>query len=252
MVLQTRRAVPRFPIFRAGLSKHPAPYQTHQTQNNLPMRLTLPPLLLGPALALAALSTILSSGPAADVPPLKMTAVILSQKYCRNDEKTYTAIIHVRMSFLNQTNRKLIVEKSAGLGEYSIFVARDAKSLSDRNYEYSLNVDRTFEWLSSKEPEDPNTLGKRFAILAPGESRQIESEFWMYQVGRQRDGDELPHTLRSGVHTMKIYVESGTYYPGSEELRKRWEPFGDLIFANVMSEPFDFSLPADPKIEKCN
>jgi hypothetical protein len=50
---------------------------------------------------------------------------------------------------------------------------------------------------------------------------------------------------------MKIYVESSVNFANPAEVRKRWEPFGDLIFANVMSEPFTLTIPPDPKFDTC-
>jgi|ERR1019366_6987087 hypothetical protein len=207
--------------------------------------------LLGVLLFFTALTVTSPGGAAPDAAPLKLTMEILSQKYCRDNDKSYTTLLNLHMHFVNQSNRKLIIEKSAGLGEYTVFIARDAKTLSDRNYEYSSNALRVLEWLPSNKPDDLKVSGDRFVILAPGEQLKTESQFGIWQAGRQREADEVPHTLSSGDHVMDIYVESSVPFANPEEIRKRWEPFGELIFANVMSEPFTFTLPPNPKLDDC-
>jgi hypothetical protein len=156
------------------------------------------------------------------------------------------------MLFTNQSTGKLIVEKIIGGGEYNVYVAHDLKSLSERNYEYWENVDQVTEFVGKDEPEDPNIPGKRFTILAPGESIQNDGRIFAGMAARQRDGDELPHTLRSGDHLLRIIVETLGNYSNWQEMRKRWAPFGELIYGNVWSEPITFSLPSNPKFESCN
>ncbi len=215
------------------------------------MRLHLTSALLGLALIATSLAARSSGGLADDFPPLKLTMEILSQRYCRDNDKTYTTLLNLRMHFVNQSNKKLIVEKSAGLGEYTVFIARDAKNLSDKNYEYSSNALQVLESLASDKPENLDVPGDRFVVLAAGDELKTESQFWIWHAGRLIDAGKVPDTLQSGNHAMKIYVESSIYFANTAEVRKRWERFGELIFANVMSEPFTLTLPSNPKIDDC-
>jgi hypothetical protein len=199
------------------------------------------------ALAFAAL--INPVPPVADVPPLKLTAEIISQRYCRATDKTFTVIFRAKMSVLNQSNQQLIVEKTLATGGYGIVIARDAKSLSEGNFLYN----PVLEWQIEHDPPEPGyEPGGDFAILAPGKSFQDQRELWAAGVGLIHDADDAPDAIRSGNYVMRISFSTWDYISKPEATLKRWKTFGHLVFDPVVSDPLPFNLPADPKIEKCN
>jgi hypothetical protein len=213
------------------------------------MRLTSLSTFLSLAVAVAIVATSSSAAPAADPPPLKLTAEILTQRYCPATDKTFTAILRVKMRVLNQSNEKLIVENTLRQGGYGLAIANDAKSLSQGKFLFNPNV----EWQIEHDPTEPGIEpGGDFSVLAPGKSFEVDREFWAAGVGRLHDTDEAPNSLRSGNYVLQITVSTWDYIPKPEPVQKRWKPFGHLVYDDLVVGPVPFNLPADPKIEKCH
>jgi hypothetical protein len=183
--------------------------------------------------------------------PLKTTAAIISQKYCYGTPTTYTIEFTVRMRFVNRSGRKVIVQKNIGHGDYQIFIANSAKSLASGIYEYATNYQWTFIEVSPETREQFNAPGSGFAILAPGESLQAEIEFGAASAGSTNGPGHNRGTLDPGNHVFAIAIETWGYRTNADEVRKRWEPFGELFYKSIKTEPLSFSLPADPKIDSC-
>jgi hypothetical protein len=180
---------------------------------------------------------------------LKMTGEIVSRISCRDDPKTYTLKFKLHLVFVNQTDRKLIVERSTGLGLFDTRIALDAKSLSEGKYEYNPYVDQTM--LNVMEPKFDRP-GPEFVILAPRESFQNEREFTLPNLVRQHDSDEIRGAIRSGNHVLQVTVPTWDYVTKKpEEISKQWEAFGELVYSDIKSNPMPFYLPPDPKLEAC-
>src|ERR1019366_9772800 len=141
------------------------------------MRLRAPFVVAVLALAVAALATTLSGRPTDDGTPLRVTAEIISQRYCPTDGQTYAVIFKLRTTFVNQSDHKLIVGKYMGSFIPHLTIASDAKHLSDENYEWYTNEDWTFGQTSPETPEQFKTPGSGFVVLAPRESIQNEGEY---------------------------------------------------------------------------
>jgi hypothetical protein len=213
------------------------------------MRFNTPSTLLTILLILTALATTLSAGSTNDPRPLELAAEILSQRYCRDTDKTFDLIFRVKMRVLNQSNEKLIVENTLRTGGYGIAIARDTKGLSERKFLFNPDV----EWQIEHDPPEPAAEpGGDFAILAPGKSFQAERELWASIVGRLHNTDETPNTLRSGNYVLQITFSTWDYVPKPEGVQKRWKPFGHLVFDDIVSGPLPFYLPPAPKLSKCN
>jgi hypothetical protein len=93
------------------------------------------------ALILSAFATTLLSGPPDDQQPFKVTAEIISQRYCSSDGKTFTVIFKLRTKFENQTGHRLIVVRDIGAFIPHLAIANDAKNLSLGRYEWYTNED---------------------------------------------------------------------------------------------------------------
>jgi hypothetical protein len=209
-----------------------------------------PSLLLRILLALVALSFLLSGGATDGDQPLKATTKVITQRSCRNDDKRYTAIKKLRVTFLNRSSRNLIVDKSIGRGFYEIYVARDSKSLADGQYEYNPNID----WIPSPRSEEEvrsGSPGPPFAILRPNQSFKIETEIWV-EV-RMHDSEAIYGNwpIQSGDHVFQLDIGSWYYATEPDEVQKRWLKFGDLIYNPIRTEPLAFNLPVVPKLENC-
>jgi hypothetical protein len=215
------------------------------------VRLTFLSTSLSLALAVAALINPSLAAPAADDSPFKVTAEILSQKYCPDNDHEYHIVFTLRMRFVNQTNRKIIVDKNIGKGIYGLQIAADAKSFSEGKLEYDPNTDWVFGQIPPETSEQFNSPGSGFATLAPGESLQDESNFQASNIGPLPGFAPSRGALHPGSHVLVVWPSAWQYHTDPEQIRKKWEPFGDLFYKSVLVGPLPFNLPADPKIEKC-
>lgn len=108
------------------------------------MNLKFPYALLpiGLILGASALITPPSATPADDSQPFKVTADILSQKYCsENDGNAYSMQFKLHICLKNQTDRKLIIVKQPGHGMFWLQIAADSKRFSAEEFEYHPFVD---------------------------------------------------------------------------------------------------------------
>jgi hypothetical protein len=189
------------------------------------------------------------------VNPLKMTAEILGQRYCSDPGfKEFNIIFKLRVRLVNQSSRRLIVEKqTSGFSVFSrVVIARDTKSLSTGKLEYDPNTDAFTTFNPAAAPEDLTTPGKAFAILSTGESVEIDGEIYAPSAGRRQDASEKPDTVPPGNHVLQITVPTWNDRPVKpEEIRRRWEPFGYLVYEDITSQPLPFVLPPDPRIDPC-
>ena len=191
------------------------------------------------------------------VNPLKMTTEILGQRYCSDPGlKEFSIIFKVRVRLISQSSKRLIVENptSGSCISCGVVIARDAASLSTGKLEYDPYVNWSVTFNPAAPPEDFTTPGKAFAILPPGESLQIEDEIHADDAGRSQNTSEKPAEVPPGNHVLQITVPTWSYARTRikpEEMRKRWEPFGYLVYESIKSEPLPFVLPPDPKIDPC-
>jgi len=184
--------------------------------------------------------------------PLNMTAEVLGQRYCRSDVTTFTVVLKLRMHFVNQSGEKVIVEKTPGYGTYSVVIARDAKSLAEGKYEYNPSMEMIVEHTGPETPEKFKSPGPEFAILAPGESIHSEREIWAEELGRQHNSAETSGNVSPGNHVLRVTVSTWDFRTKPEEIRKRWQSFGYLVYESISTGPLPFSLPSDPKVDNCN
>jgi len=176
--------------------------------------------------------------------PLKGTIVqIVSQKSC--EEKTgYTFIQNLRVHIVNQTQEKLIVERSTF--SYQVYVARDLDALSKRIYEYKPNIDRAIDGRPEPANSGPDT---DFAILAHDDFYDGFVDFWVSV--RRADLPRQRGTLQPGSHVLQLEIATWDYQSNPEGFQKSWAPFGRLIYKPVKTEPIPLYLPSDPKLDNC-
>jgi hypothetical protein len=216
------------------------------------MRLTFLSTFLLLAAAVAAIVTSSEAGPTDAPQPLRVTAEIISQRYCPTDAQTYAVIFKLRTKFLNQSDHKLIIGKGIGSFIPHLTIASDAKKLSDENYEWYTNEDWVFGQTSPETPEEFRSPGPGYVILAPGESIQNEGEYNATAVGSLPGVTSSRRIVQPGDHVLGYLLWTWMYHTKPEDIHRQWESFGDLVYETIKVGPVPFNLPADPKIEKCN
>jgi hypothetical protein len=204
------------------------------------------------ALAAAAIIAPSSAAPSDNASPFKVTAEIINQKYCPDNDHAYHVVFTLHIRFVNQTDRKIIVSKDLGKGLFDIKIAADANSFYQGKYEYDVNIDWEFGSTSPETPEQFKTPDSSFAILSPGESIQNDGDFWASNIGPLPGSAPSRGALHPGSHVLVVWPSAWHYRTDPEQIRKKWESFGDLFYKSVLVGPLPFNLPADPKIEKCN
>jgi hypothetical protein len=208
--------------------------------------------IVGLALIVTAFVVPLLGIPADERQPFKVTAEIISQRYCSSDGKTFTVIFKLRTKFENQTGHRLIVVRDIGAFIPHLAIANDAKNLSLGRYEWYTNEDWTFEPAHPEAPEPFKSPGSSFAILAPGESLQNDGEYQPGPVGSLPGIHPARGSIQPGDHVLEYLIWPWIFNAKGEEIHNRWESFGDLVYKTIKVGPLPFNLPADPKIEKCN
>ena len=209
---------------------------------------------------LAAAASFITPSPAtapSDGPPLKIDAEILQQRYCSFDKNTYTIKFTIRTRFTNESDHKIILSKYVGGGVIRDgFVASDAKNLILGIYEYNSDfshADGTVVYLGVETPERFIAPDSTFAILAPGESIRRAAYYWADSAGALPGSTPNHATLQPGDHVLSVTLWPWSHKPGPTEIKKKWEPIGELIYYPFKTGPIPFHLPADPKLEKnCN
>jgi hypothetical protein len=186
-----------------------------------------------------------------DTQPLKITAEIMSQTYCPDDDNVYDAIFKLRMRFTNQTKTKLIVDKIIGHGVYGIVIASDAKNLSAGKNEYELNMEGATGHVPSETPGQFSSPAPYFSILAPGESVETMNDFWLVRLGSQHGSVGTRQSLQPGNHVLEVTLSTWSYQANPEEISKRWKSSGDLVYKTVKTGPLAFQLPSDPQLDHC-
>jgi hypothetical protein len=209
------------------------------------MRITHLSTLFSLGATVAVILTSSTAGPSGEPQPLKASAQVVSQKLCSENDDTYALIQKQRVTFLNQSQKNVIVDKSIGRAAYGMVVARDVQSLSDGKYEWNPNLDWAIDpWpieLTAKSPLPP------FAILAPAESFQVETDFWV----EVRMSDSKGHGISSGNHVSQLQISSWYYTTKPEEVQRKWESYGELVYKVIKTEPLALSLPPNPKLDNC-
>lgn len=155
------------------------------------------------------------------------------------------------MHFVNQTDRKLIVDKNLGSAPYHVEIASDEKNYAERKFEYNPNEDWAISRAKPETAEQFKSPLPDFVILAPSEAMNHEGVFWASMIGPLPGMARRPEAIPFGNHVLAVWVSAWDHDLKPEEIHKQWESFGDLIYKSVRVGPLPFNLPSDPKIEKC-
>jgi hypothetical protein len=182
--------------------------------------------------------------------PLRTTAVLLDQSYCVGDIDLFRVDLSLRLRFENQTDQKLILDKGVGTLYYRIGVARNREGLAAKKFESHPMIDWFF---SDKDPipkdADPKSPDASFVILSPGDSFETARTA---SVFAQYDGKKtVAGTIPSGPHVLQMELSSWTRPGEPEEFFRKWNPFGRLVTEVLKTEPIEFRVPSNPKVNEC-
>jgi hypothetical protein len=189
---------------------------------------------------------------AEDAPALKVEGEIITQKYCSNNNTSYDLVFKLRMRFINQSDKKVMVAKNIGHGDYQILIANNAKNLSAGKYEFETNYDWADPHVLPEPREQFDSPGSDFAILAPGDSLQAASEFLAAGAANLNGSNHNRGTLDPGNHVLAVEIATWRYLANPVDIQKRWQNFGNLIYNEVSVKALPFSLPRSPKVENCS
>jgi hypothetical protein len=179
------------------------------------------------------------------------TAEITSQKYCPAGDERFKVVLTSRLKFENHTSRALILDKQVGKSPDERIIAKNKESLALRDYE----DDPIFDSFGSEDPPhfkpSIHLLRSNFVILEPGEAfdsgATIELFVWYtHEPGRKGMIDYGSHALQMGFVGWR-------YSAAASKFSDAWRKFGELVTEEIYTEPIDFQIPRNPKIEvKCN
>jgi hypothetical protein len=209
------------------------------------------------AFLVAALVLSSSAGPRISESPLRVKLIMVGQENCRGDRSTadcgtcsVAAVIHLklRLEITNLSNRRLIVAKGIGTAWYGIILAKNKQALAAGIYESHINPEwnRTESNLQSPPDDAPS---EEFAILAPGESFDVESivDLAVQQIAER----PVKGLLHPGNHVLQLDMGTWPHVTRPERFRESWKKYGEVVYQPVKSEPLSFRVPPEPDFTKC-
>ena len=216
------------------------------------MRLNLHTIGLLIATGLLSLPVVSFSPP--DQERLIATAEIISQKYCpiADEDKMFNVVFGLRVKFENRTEKTLILDKQIGAFPNQQIIAKSMESLAQRDYE----ADPIFDSFGlDRDPPHfkPNTrlLRSNFVLLPPGKSFQNDITIGAFVWYVNRPGRKGP--INCGDHVLQMGFSSWRYSSNASRFAEAWRALGELVTQEIYSEPINFQIPTNPRIEKfCN
>lgn len=183
---------------------------------------------------------------------LTPTAEVISQKYCSlDDNELFRVDVTLHLKFENHADKTLIVDKQFGKFPSRSIIAKDSKSLANRDYEY----DPIFDSFVDADPPEFNPsirlLHSNFVLLAPGQSFEritTVGAFVWYVSKPGRKG-----AINYGDHVLQLGFLGWSYAAKASHFEQEWRKFGELVTEEIYTEPVVFQIPRNPQIEKaCN
>jgi hypothetical protein len=170
-------------------------------------------------------------------------------RYCYGDADVYVVWLKLRVKYVNQTHKTLILDKEIGKAWYGQKVARNLDDLAAGKYEYNPNID-WFLTDKHKLPHKPNLNSpcSDFVVLAPGET--FVSEINADVVAQYENPKDFVGSIRPGVHVLQLELSSWNHPGESAVFVGSWRKFGELVTGVVKTEPLEILIPSIPKSKK--
>lgn len=177
---------------------------------------------------------------------LKVVPKITSQRYCYADTEVFSILLKLQVSYANQTDKTLILDKNIGEAWYSVMVARTTDDLAAGKYEYNPNID-FFPNQKLKRPRR-DWPGVDFAVLKPREI--FENNIDVGIVAQYENPKTVPGAIRSGTHVLQMGLSAWNHPGKPTDFENSWQHLGTLVSGVVKTEPVVITVPANPKVEQ--
>jgi hypothetical protein len=181
--------------------------------------------------------------------PLKAIPELFGTRYCYGDAEIYSVWLRLRVKYVNQTNKILILDREIGKAWYGEKVARNLEELAAGKYEYNPNND----WFFSDKDKLPvrpslDSPGADFVFLAPGET--FQSELNTGVVAQYESPKNFVGSIGKGTHVLELELSAWNHPGEVSEFEKSWRKFGQLVSGTIKTEPLEIRIPSNPKVEK--
>jgi len=180
---------------------------------------------------------------------LTVNLKIISQKYCHNDNVSFSVLMEVRLRFTNKSNNPVIlsrwiinplivrVAKTPDLGSFGVF---------EDNAIYEGEVGKPYPHFGGH-PD-----AKKFIVLSPGDSYDT-----IVQSGVVGKNSPIPEygMVTKGTHYLQLGISTWAYLTSPREksdLASAWSHFGKLATGIVYSEYVPFVIPENFSNPRCN
>jgi hypothetical protein len=187
--------------------------------------------------------------PTKDDQPLTAIPELIGTRYCYGEAEVYAVWLKLRVKYVNQTDKTLILDRGIGKAFYREKVARSLEELGAGKYEYNPNID----WFLSNKDKLPDTAntdspGPEFVILPPGNT--YVGEINTDVVVQYENPRSFPGSIRPGVHVLQMELSAWNHPGEASTFAKSWRKFGELVKGVVKTEPLEIRIPEGPPIEK--
>jgi hypothetical protein len=174
------------------------------------------------------LVVVAANRPATQDQPVRAVTELVGTRYCYSDAEVFSVWLKLRVTYINQSEKTLILDKEIGKAWYSEKVARTFKDLSAGKYEYNPNIDWFFSD-KDKTPDKPkaDSPSADFVILSPGQT--FESEINTGVVAQYENRKDFAGSVRSGAHVFQMDLSAWSHPGEASEFAKSWRKFGDLV-----------------------
>lgn len=172
-------------------------------------------------------------------------------RYCQGDNEVYTAHLRLALHYTNIGSENLILFKPVQPIEIDNgVIAQDLEKLKGKEYEAALGYDVFREPLVNLDfASEPDM--RRFVIVRPGESFDILGALAI--PVRAKQIPEIPGTIPTGSHFMTIEVVNWPFSDDiGRQLRVRWVKTGILLYEQLKTTPFRFTIPSNPHLADCS
>jgi hypothetical protein len=180
--------------------------------------------------------------------PVKAVPELVGTRYCYGDAEVFSVWLKLRVTYINQSERTVILDKEIGKAWYSEKVARTFEDLAAGKYEYNPDIDWFFTG-KDKMPDKPkaDSPGADFVILPPRHT--FENEINTGVVAQYENPKDFAGSIRSGAHVFQMDLSAWCHPGEASEFAKSWRKFGDLVTGVIKTEPLEIHIPSDPKVE---
>lgn len=163
-------------------------------------------------------------------PSLQLKIEILEKYFCE-----IPPTLNLRLIYKNLSKKNILLDKFSLLSRKEVTVV----DKNGKEYKNSSQPDNLIYYFSDGKKVENNPksfINKNFAVLAPGESYEIDN---VYQL--------LPFQISGGKYTVKNTYLFSSVLAMKKSMPEGWESLGTLWSEDVMAEPLEFIFEKENK-----